>query len=450
MFKPGQVELDCLSIPAAKKLEAPAVDAPPAFPLNSGQSAAVEAMLAFVQGDHDDDFFLLEGAAGTGKTFCVKALINRLKGRLVFTAPTNKATKVLRESVTAPGYKPDCRTIYSLLGLKLEATGEIKELVSPEDPLDLTTFVAVVVDEASMVSSTLMKYIRDTARNQQVRFIFMGDRHQLPPVKEVKSQVWAIGRRAELTKVMRHDNQILALCTSLRAQMSHPAPNFKLVSANDTDEGVWAFGQGPWLERIMEYAQAGWFSKPGMAKVIAWRNVTVDRLNGIIRNAIFDDAASARWLPGDRLVMTAPAKDWEGEAVASTDDEGEVEQVHVAYHPVYGEFKCYALTVTFDDNEQGTVWVLHEDSELAFNREVERRAAEARADKKLWGKFWNFKDSFHSARYAYALTAHRSQGSTYQIVFVDYRDILLNRTRHEAFQCLYVAFSRARKCVYGA
>ena len=42
---------------------------------------------------------LLEGSAGTGKTFCIRELPNRMKGRIVYTAPTNKATKELAKSL---------------------------------------------------------------------------------------------------------------------------------------------------------------------------------------------------------------------------------------------------------------------------------------------------------------------------------------------------------------
>jgi hypothetical protein len=42
----------------------------------------------------------------------------------------------------------------------------------------------------------------------------------------------------------------------------------------------------------------------------------------------------------------------------------------------------------------------------------------------------------------YGATVHRAQGSTYETVWVDYQDILKNRNRREAFQCLYVACSR--------
>ena len=62
--------------------------------------------------------------------------------------------------------------------------------------------------------------------------------------------------------------------------------------------------------------------------------------------------------------------------------------------------------------------------------------------------FWEFKEAFHKLRHAYAITAHRSQGSTYDTAFVDWRDILLNRNRGEAFRCLYVACTRPKRRLF--
>lgn len=430
---------------------APPNPTPPSGPqLNEDQLAAVEAMHSFVADKHEP-FFLLEGPAGTGKTFCIKELLKKLRGRLVFTAPTNKATKVLRESVSSDDYKPDCRTIYSLLGLRLEPNGEIKELTIPEDPLDMSKFSAIVVDEASMIPQRLWKFIEQTAKDQGVQFIFMGDPAQLPPVGELRSPVWGIkgkGVTAKLTKVMRHDNQILELATRIRKVVDHPAPCVDIQHANDGTEGVWKLTALPFKAKILEYARAGHFSKPNGAKAIAWRNVTVQQLNALIRSVLFDET-DGYYAVGDRVIMLEPAKNLEGEPVAHTDDEGEVQRVNVTWHPKYPEYKCYALTVAFDDNHVDTVWLLHEDSMLDFNREVERLAAEGRAKVRgAWQRFWGFKEAFHSARHAYAITAHRSQGSTYETAFVDFRDILLNRNRQEAFRCLYVAATRPKKELY--
>lgn len=443
MFK---LNPDSLLIPSAKAA-APSVSVVTTFPLNSDQEAAVSAAVDFLH-TPDAHYFLLQGPAGTGKTFCIKALINRIRGRLVFTAPTNKATKVLRESVEAPGYRPEARTIFSLLGLRLEANGEVKELAAPEDPIDLTIYAAVVVDEASMVSSALWEHIQWAAENQGIKFIFMGDVNQIPPVGEIRSKLFSMGfPGAELTKVMRHDNQILKFATHLRQKLAHPAPSCTIESDNDGQEGLWKMGRPDFLARMLEYIDAGWFTRPDGAKAIAWRNATVDQINQFVRKRLFGDGA-ATWLPGDRIVMTAPGYDENGKPYFSTDDEGEVTKVNVTWNNDYPEYKCYALTVTLDDNRVVTVWLLHEDSARDFNRNVERLAAEARSNSKLWEKVWDFKEAFHSAKYAYAITGHRAQGSTYQYVFVDFRDILLNRNRHEAFRILYVAATRPKKRLY--
>ena len=84
---------------------------------------------------------------------------------------------MLRESFSGTGYKPDCRTIYSLLGLRLEANGEIKELTAKqhqpgEEPLDLSQFKCVIVDEASMLPLMLLRdHITKAANESGARFL---------------------------------------------------------------------------------------------------------------------------------------------------------------------------------------------------------------------------------------------------------------------------------------
>ena len=414
---------------------------------NLQQGTAIEKMLDFLD-NPSEQFFLLSGYAGTGKTFCIQHLIPKVRGRMIFTAPTNKATKVIRDSLVSSEYKPECRTIYSLLGLRLEANGEVKELAVPEDPIDLSQYRAVIVDEASMISSLLFSHIEATAREQKVKFIFMGDPAQLPPVKELRSPVWAKCHGvAELTQVMRYDNQLLKLATAIRKVVDHPAPNIRLDSDNADGEGVWKLPDTDFASRILDAAGQGLFSKPNCTKAIAWRNVTVDDLNRRIRGRIFSNPVKP-WLPEDRIIVMEPAKDLNAEIMATTDDEGTVTGVAEDWHPVYGEFKCWRVSVTLDDGKLAVFWVLHEDFQAAFARRSEELAAAARLNRRLWGQFWEFKETFHRIRHGYAITAHRAQGSTYDTAFVDWRDILLNRNRGEAFRCLYVACTRPKRRLF--
>jgi exodeoxyribonuclease-5 len=326
----------------------------------------------------------------------------------------------------------------------MEANGEVKELVVPDELIDLTQYKVVVLDEASMVGLTLWPHIIDTAKEFKLKFICLADFAQLPPVGEKVSPVKGLTNGAYLTKVMRYDNQILQIATAIRNKLSHPAPSFQPLSDNANAEGVWAVSKIEFIQRILEAAEAGEFSKVNGTKALAWRNVTVDELNRVIRERIFP-LVREKYVPEDRIILTEPAKDLEGNLIGTTDDEGKIDSITIARHPIYQQYKVWSMSVTTDDNKKLQLNVIHEDSLLDLQGDLNALSIRAKADRKLWKDFWKLKDNFHSIRHAYAITVHRSQGSTYDSVFVDYRDILTNRNRTEAFQCLYVACTRPKK-----
>ena len=55
----------------------------------------------------------------------------------------------------------------------------------------------------------------------------------------------------------------------------------------------------------------------------------------------------------------------------------------------------------------------------------------------------NVKDPFAEIHYGYAITVHKSQGSTFKNVFIDMSDILENNNISETSKCLYTALTRA-------
>ena len=69
--------------------------------LNDEQKNAQEKMINFVKSK--ENFFLLSGGAGTGKTYTIGSLISYLQKHnkrlwIACSAPTNKAVKVIRNS----------------------------------------------------------------------------------------------------------------------------------------------------------------------------------------------------------------------------------------------------------------------------------------------------------------------------------------------------------------
>lgn len=407
------------------------------------QAIALDLMVQFLASR--GDFFVLKGYAGTGKSFCITqlpGLANVKPANICFTAPTNKAVKVLRNYLDENNLRDSpSKTIYSLLGLSLQANGEVKEITRPEEPVDLSKFSVIVVDEASMVNRFLMEAIRDAYDDWKVPFIFMGDPAQLPPVGETSAPVWKLDNGAELTTVMRYGNSMLELATNIRKIVDHPFPSVKI----ETNPPVYRHKRGDWLNTAVENLE---LFKEGEAKMIAWRNVTVDSHNKFIRQEIFGraDARTNVWLPGDNIVATAMLKNLDDEIFMRTDEEAKIELVATGMHPKYQEFEIFNLLCLLEDGRKTTIRTLTPEGQFHLNNRLNELSMEAKGGKKYkWREFWQLKEAFNEVRHSYAITSHRSQGSSYRKVWIDLEDIMLNRNRQEAFRSLYVSCTRQRE-----
>lgn len=402
--------------------------------LNNDQTRLVYQLFKFWN-DPTRQYFVLSGQAGVGKTTCMRFFKDVLKKQntdinICMSAPTNKATAVLNDAVNDPDLT--YKTIYSILGLRMQANGEFKELTdSGEDKI--SDFDLVIIDEASMVNTNLIEYIKKKTALADTKIVFIGDKQQLPPVNEEESPIWAMFNvDYELTEVMRHQNSILDFVQSIRAN-SNPvfkSPGKEVCIANEDD----------FIAQIKYFANLGHFHE-GKAKAIAWRNVTVDFLNRFIRDNNVTTKSDDRFVIGDRLVVKEPILGEGNKIIAATDEESEVIGIEVVRHMKYATLKAWRVSMRMDHS--GAIvntYVVHEESEAEFQRMLDEFK-----EKKRWDLFWKLKEAFGSVSYGYALTAHRSQGSSYPTIFVDAGDIELNRKIDERMKCLYVACSRASK-----
>lgn len=425
------------------------------------QAAAVEAIISWFRSiDPAPDFYVLKGYAGTGKTYLMSHLCKTglrqpndeetpivKPNRICFTAPTNKAVKVLRNYLNDAGLK-ECKTatIYSLLGLSLQANGEVKEISSPEEPVDLSCYDLIVVDEASMINRFLMQEIRTAYAEWGVPFLFMGDPAQLPPVGETSTPVFKLPNESLLTEVKRYGNSMLELATRIRNVVDNPFPSIKI----ETNPPVYRLSKPDWLDKIVENLD---LFVEGKAKCISWRNVTVDKYNTFIRGHIFGlrEAKLNVWLPGDKIVATAHLKDLDDNTFMRTDEEAVILQVAMGTHPKYSEFQIWNLLCEDESGRKVTIRTLTPEGSFALSNRLNELSMEAKSGKRYkWREFWQLKEAFHEVRHSYAITSHRSQGSSYTKVFVDLEDIMLNRNRGEAFRSLYVACTRQREELYVA
>lgn len=134
---------------------------------------------------------VISGGAGTGKTYVVARLADAYEKtnlRVALCSPTGKAAKRIEESLRAQGIDLEAKTLHRLLGYDghkfnrvslsdqtLTEYGDIDEDADP--PYDV-----VVVDEVSMVDAPLMAELLRRIDFTSTRLVLVGDHNQLPPV----------------------------------------------------------------------------------------------------------------------------------------------------------------------------------------------------------------------------------------------------------------------------
>jgi exodeoxyribonuclease-5 len=312
----------------------------------------------------------------------------------------------------------------------MDANGALKQL-KDQGKHSIRGYDIVVLDEGSMVSTKLLEHILEKIDSGTTKLVMIADKSQLPPVEEKISPIWQhFPIDFELTQVMRHCNSILTFVQSIR---NNPNPVF--VSPGPD---VFIEDDDSFIEKIEESAHQDLFHT-GQAKVIAWRNVTVNFFNQLIREA-HSPGLVDEYVVGDRIVFHEPHFRDSGKlkiALAHTDQEGMIMQAAVTKHARY-LVRTWKLSIKLDRGATITVYALHKDSKPL----VQEMLSSYATDKK-WSMFWTLKESFAAISHAYAMTTHRSQGSTIPITYIVAGDILMNRNIDERTQMLYVATSRA-------
>jgi len=430
---------------------------------NEDQKKGFDEIVKFVESNKSTDRTLvLKGYAGTGKTTLIQEVTKKFAGHkaFCFTAPTNKATKVLMEmSSEQNSGVSDIMTIHRLLGLVMSPDGSVKVLRKKGSGDAVANYNVVVIDECSMVSAQLMEHIDDILDNHRhLKIIYMGDPMQLPPINEEESLTFTKAQHVvELKSVVRQadGSPIIKLCSDIRMSIEQGRTLYELKSERGADgKGIFVLQKPKFIEWMKKaYSSNSYATDPKSFKTIAWRNAVVDKANRQIRRAIYplpeDGSYLDKFMLNERVVVASPVMDMLGEVIlAHTDSEGVVESLEIIdAHPwlrAYGKFKVYRVVVKFFGLGPVECFLPHEDSQKDINKQLNRLSSEAKKDSRLWGAFWSFKEAFHDLRYAHAITSHRSQGSTYDNVFVYHSDIMSNRNKTEALKSLYVACSRAR------
>lgn len=262
------------------------------FKPNVQQIDALNEMDRFMKSNETS--MTLSGYAGTGKTSLMEMIAQ--KGRkqyrpVVFCATTNKAAAVLNERVSKAGFK--AATLNKVFGISVEVdsksnTYNARNLVNVLKDADITPGTTVIIDEASMINEENYDILNNIAKQNDLKIIYVGDSAQLAPVGEDKiSKVFrnGEGKVITLTQVERtDDNAILKEATELR----NGNPLSGISSFNDKGEGVAYISPNHQdeINNIVAHYVKGLKHNSNYFRILAFTNKAVSAYNNQVRELL--------------------------------------------------------------------------------------------------------------------------------------------------------------------
>lgn len=160
------------------------------------------------------------GCPGAGKTFTTAAVIRHILGQygpalVNVCAPTGKAAIRATRSLRANQVNVRATTIHSLLGCSFNSSGAMEFVHNSSNRLTAKYYF---IDEASWIGNFLGSSLLNAIPDDSY-ILFVGDHHQLPPVERgavLRDMMTAGVPYGDLTEIHRNGGQIVASCKTIR------------------------------------------------------------------------------------------------------------------------------------------------------------------------------------------------------------------------------------------
>lgn len=447
------------------------------FELTESQRTAGRALTNFIYNPQENQVFILNGYAGTGKTTMVSALVRTLKTvrkKCVLLAPTGRSAKVFSVYSGQKAY-----TIHKCLYWAREKDG-VREFSRRPNKNSHTVFI---VDEASMIgdgagdsplfgSRSLMDDLFSFVfEGQECQLLLVGDDAQLPPVNFDESPALDINyirrnfnltvHNATLTDVTRQtqDSGILHNASLLRNKMMDEDFSVPIFAAPVFPDCQRVNGED--LEDLLNTLYGRY--EPDEIVTITYSNKRAYVYNQEIRHRILyrEEQLSA----GDFVIAVKNnyfwVKDDDEVGFIANGDNMEILSIN-KIQELYG-FRFADVTARlcdYPDHDSIDIKVILDSLDCegpALSREESNRLYEAVSQdyadiptkKERYQKLRE--DPYLNAvqaKFSYALTCHKTQGGQWRVVLLDQGLIQDGILTKSYFRWLYTALTRATEQVY--
>lgn len=455
---------------------------------NKEQQSAIVNAVSFLKTNTDTtQYYVIEGKAGTGKTTIAKEILKEFEDEQIYVAAvSHKAKGVIKSSFGDDTRGKKFFSIAGLLGMKGindNDTQTTKFQVGLKVPLLDNPPALLVIDEASMITEDVLKKIIDinSSLSRPFQMLFLGDIGQIQPIRDEQSEFYRthkdlLNKKSDIfnskhkskliTRVRQGEaNPILPYADYFweNSQKENPElnPTQHIVRNNQiTDKGSLLFSnsESEVLNSVIKAVKNA--VEKGLTnhvKIVTYHVNEKTELNQKIHEALFGKYSD--YSKGDMLILNSPYDLPDVNATMENSSEIQIKSIQdtdvdeFGVHTLYLETNGTAYTRTGNEQKGCVIQVVSRNDIGLYNQKLQELASYAKRQtnralkKQAWSDFWEYKGRYADVDFGYAITAHKSQGSTYDIVVVDEKDIMgtTATSNQEKSELIYTALTRPRK-----
>lgn len=361
----------------------------------------------------------LDGYAGTGKSTLIPFLIKKSRQDCVVLAPTNKAVIVLKEKLIKHLHiYYEISTIHSALYSPPDNEGKF------HTKKDVEENKMVIIDEASMVS--LKMYNDLLIKYQRSNIIFVGDSFQLEAIGE-DAPIFNL-KTHTLTEVIRYDSGILSTANTLRILHNNPEITFnnEVKSLDKVLKGLQQYVVG--------------ISKNEDSVLITATNSARVNYNKAIRQAL----RKPEKLDNDILMCVSNTGRYANGETFLLSDATFIDTVELLINPT-----VYTIHIYEKEGQRYLIVPDLNQSSLHPQEIIKALPTQGMAFEIFGDKNYNPHSKqvrrVNICTWGYAISAHKSQGSQWEKVYIDFNYCAKNWNPN---RWLYTAITRASKEVF--